>query len=260
MRYSLVRVTMLRTCGLLASLIVMGQGTLAFGQVPTRCELPDAAVLRQDGNTVMLQWDLSASPIWMSGTLPDAPGYAAYRAGIKGAGNDLLRPRLILKSDTEVEREIARREEHNTALMYSGAGYVRPIRCLEAALFAFQDARYSELTNPTEFIAHILRRGERLKVFFGASDSMFPHKDVYGLAEVASEVQAGWEYLSVLHNHTIQTLDGKPALGVPAPSTSDVALFRGIGLRLNLREVWVTNGMYTGVVPAEHLSQFRTRD
>jgi hypothetical protein len=208
----------------------------------------------------MLRWELPPSPIWMSDTLPDTPGYAAYRAAIKAAGGDVARPKLTLNSDTDEEREIARREEQNTALMYSGAGHVQPIRCLEAALFAFQDARYSELTKPTEFIAHVLRRGDRLKVFFGASDTMFPPKPVYGFAEVASEVQAGWEYLSVLHNHTIQTLDGKPILGVPAPSTSDVALFGGVGQPLGLREVWVTNGMYTGVVLSENLPQFRTRE
>jgi hypothetical protein len=153
--------TVLRMCGLLASLIVMGEGTLAFGPAPTPWELPDPAVLRREGNVVMLRWDLSASPIWMSETLPDAPRYVAYRAAIQAVGNDVLRPKLILKSDTEVGREIGRREEHNTALMYSGAGHVRPIRCLEAALFAFQDARYSELTKPAEFIAHVLRRGDR---------------------------------------------------------------------------------------------------
>jgi hypothetical protein len=238
----------------------MGDGTPAFGQSPARCELPEPAVLFRDGNTVMLRWELPPSPVWMSDTLPDRPGYAAYRAAIKAAGSDVERPMLILKSDTDDEREIGRREEHNTALMYSGAGHVHPIRCLEAALFAFQDARYSELTKPTEFIAHVLQRGNQLKVYFGASDTMFPPKHVYGFADVASDVAAGWEYLSVLHNHTVQTLDGKPNLGVPVPSTSDVALFRGIGLRLGLREVWVTNGVYTGVVPSENLSQFRTRD
>jgi hypothetical protein len=49
---------------------------------------------------------------------------------------------------------------------------------------------------------------------------MFPPKDVYGFAEVASDVEAGWEYLSVLHNHTVKTVDGKPALGVPAPRSA----------------------------------------
>jgi hypothetical protein len=143
--------------------------------------------------------------------------------------------------------------------MYAGSGEVRRIRCLEAALFALQDARYSELTRPTEFIAHILRRNDRLKVYFGASDQMFPPKNFYGLEEVAAEVKAGWQYWVVLHNHTVRTLDGRPALGMPAPSTSDVQLFKGLIENLGLREVWITNGMYTGVVSSENFGQFSTR-
>jgi hypothetical protein len=159
----------------------------------------------------------------------------------------------------DAERELWRKEDRNVALMYAGGGEVRRIQCLEAALFALQDARYSELTRPTEFIAHILRHDDRLKVYFGASDLTFIPKDFYGLGEVAARIAAGWQYWVVLHNHTLRVRDGKPALGVPAPSTSDVQLFNGLVERLGLREVWVTNGMYTGVVPSENLSRFSPR-
>ena len=86
-----------------------------------------------------------------------------------------------------------------------------------------------------------------------------PSKNFYGLEEVAAEVKAGWQYWAVLHNHTVRTLDGRPALGMPAPSTSDVQLFKGLVENLGLREVWITNGMYTGVVSSENLGQFNTR-
>ena len=42
---------------------------------------------------------------------------------------------------------------------------------------------------------------------------------------------------------SIKRLTGQPALGVPAPSTSDVQLFKGLVQNLGLREVWITNGM-----------------
>lgn len=48
-------------------------------------------------------------------------------------------------------------------------------------------------------------------------------------------------------------------MGFPAPSTSDVQLARSLVANLGLREVWVTNGMYTGVVAAENLGRFSTR-
>jgi hypothetical protein len=230
-------------------------------RVAVRCELPEPTVLRREGNSVLQVWELPAAAVWFGNTVPDAPGYLAYRAAIRQAGGDRARPVADPpQPKDDADRELWRREDHNAALMYAAGGEVRPIRCLEAALFALQDARYSELTRPTEFIAHILRRDDRLKLYFAASDQMFPPKQFYGLEKVSADVTAGWEYWVVLHNHTVRTLDGKPALGVPAPSTSDVQLFKGLVGDLGLREVWVTNGMYTGIVRSENLGQFDPRD
>jgi hypothetical protein len=39
-----------------------------------------------------------------------------------------------------------------------------------------------------------------------------------------------------------------------------VQLFRGLVRTLSLREVWVTNGIYTGVVCSENLGRFLPRD
>jgi hypothetical protein len=257
---------MLRGSGLLVLVMVTcaaAKPALDSSQVavPARCELPEPTVLRREGNSVLQMWELPAAPVWFGETVPDAPGYLAYRAGIRAAGADQARPVADPpQPKDDAGREMWRREDLNAALMYAGGGEVRLIRCLEAALFALQDARYSELTRPTEFVAHILRRDDRLKVYFGASNLMFPPKRFYGLEEIATEVTAGWQYWVVLHNHTVRTLDGKPALGMPAPSTSDVQLFKGLVANLGLREVWVTNGMYTGVVSSENLGQFSTRE
>jgi hypothetical protein len=76
--------------------------------------------------------------------------------------------------------------------MYTDAAEVRRIRCLEAALFAVQDARFSQLTRPTEFVASILRRDDRLKIYFGASDQMFPPNRTHGFSEIAADIAAGW--------------------------------------------------------------------
>jgi hypothetical protein len=115
------------------------------------------------------------------------------------------------------------------------------------------------LTHPTEFVAHLLRKEGRLKIYFGASDAPYLPKSLYGLDEVAAAVAEGWEYWAALHNHPLRSRDGKPALGVPAPSTSDVDLFRGLAAERGLREVWVTNGLYTGIVLARDLGQFNGR-
>lgn len=236
---------------------------VAFSQgvASLSCALPEATVLRREGNAVLQMWELPAVSMWFGETIPDARGYQAYRSAIRAAGGDSARPVADAPvSKDDAEREIWRNEEHNVALMYSGDGEVRPVRCLDAALFALHDARYSQLTTSTEFIAHVLRRGDRLKVYFSSSDLLVPPKQFYGTAEVAADVSAGWTYWVLLHNHTLQTFSGKPALGVPAPSTSDVQLFRSLADRFGLREVWITNGLYTGVVASENLGRFRARD
>jgi hypothetical protein len=258
--------SVLRRCMLFVLIMMLSAGAgsaldASQAAVAVRCELPEATLLLRQDNSVLQVWELPVSPAWFGENLPDTTGYLAYRAAIRAAGADQARP----VSDPpqpkdDAERELWRREYRNVALMYEGGGEVRRIQCLEAALFALQDARYSQLTRPTEFAAHILRRDDRLKVYLGASDQLFPPKRFYGLEEVAADVAAGWQYWVVLHNHPLAALAGRPALGVPAPSTSDVELFRGLAARLGLREVWVTNGMYTGTVPSEKLLQFSTRE
>ena len=227
----------------------------------TRCELPQSTVIRRDGSSVWEMWELSATVPWFGEELPEAPGYVAYRAAIRSAGGDVPRPLADPPQNKDNrEREIWRREELNAALMYDGTGHVRPVQCLEAALFARQDSRYSQLTRPTEFVAHLLRRGDSLRVYFGSSDQMFPPREFQASPDVARDVSAGWQYSVILHNHTVRAYNNNPALGMPAPSTSDVQFFRMLAQRLGLREAWVTNGMYTGVVATEKLDPFRTQE
>ena len=108
-------------------------------------------------------------------------------------------------------------------------------------------------------MAHILTRGDRLKVYVWGSDQPFPPRAGYGQDEARADISAGWQFSVFLHNHTIGTLKGQPVLGLPGPSTSDVQLSRSLATNLGLREVWVTNGIYTGVVTAESLGRFSTR-
>ena len=229
--------------------------------VDPRCALPEPAVIEQDGNAVLLRWDLPFEPFWFEAGVPDDPTYLAYRRAIREAGADLAQPIADEPlATTEAERELWRRERENAALTYGGAGRVRRIGCLEAALFAHQHARYDELVQPTELVATVLRRDAMMRIYFGASDAMFPPKAVYGLDEARADVANGWRLIIHLHNHTLQKRAGKPALGAPSPSTSDVELLRGLAEELHLERVWVTNGMFTGEVPASALGRYRTRE
>jgi len=218
-----------------------------------RCELPEPVVVARDGAAVLERFDLADGPGWYADVLPAAPAYAAYRRAIVAAGADRPDPAQIETSTDEV---VWAPERVNRALALGGsAGVVRPARCLDAALFARQHTRHDQLTHPTEFIAVALRRGDTLRVYFGGSDTLFPPPSVYGLDQAARDRADGWAQVFLLHNHTLQhTPDGQLVLGVPAPSTNDVHLFRGVD---GFAAAWVTNGLYTVEIAAHHLPRYR---
>jgi hypothetical protein len=252
----------------LISIVVAGCGGaapagthLAGERVEPQCVLPaDPEVVKQDGNAVLLRWEMPADDFWFARGVPDDAKYLAYRRTIREAGADLERPIAddpVAKTDEE--REMWKRERENAELTFA-SGRVRRINCLDAALFAYQHARYDQLAQPTEFVATVLRRQAMIRVYFGAGDMMFPPKTVYGLDESRADVAKGWQLAVHLHNHTIQKRAGKHALGTPSPSTADVGLLRGVAEDPGLETVWVTNGMFTGEVPAGELARYRTRD
>ena len=95
-----------------------------------------------------------------------------------------------------------------------------------------------------EYLPSILRKQvggkQLLRVYFGAGDMLFPPKQYYGLDEVKVDVAAGWEWVTMMHDHTVRKHGDLPALGVTTLSTSDVQLVRNLvedGLR-GARVTW----------------------
>ncbi len=223
-------------------------------------------MLARLGSAVLQVWELPASPVLDRPVVPDDQAYLRFRAAIRQAGADRVRPVADRPQATsDEEREVWRREDRNAELVHGGrVGRIRPINCLEALLFAHQHRRRDEIAHPTEFLVSILRKrtgGQtRLRVYFTAGDEMFPPKQLYGFDRVARDRAGGWELSVVLHNHTVQQNRGRPALGQPAPSSSDVALLRGLAADLGMAEARVTNGFYTVDVPAAQLAELETRE
>jgi hypothetical protein len=140
---------------------------------------------------------------------------------------------------------------------------IDPITCLDALLFSRQASRISQIEQPTEFLASVLRReaaaGQELVVVFGAGSEMFAPREVYGFEVVDSLVAEGWSYWYAIHNHTVQKNGDLLALGVPAPSTSDVGLYRSLVEEMGLQSFRVTNGFYTFSASTDDLGAFRAR-
>ncbi len=243
-----------------------GNPSVVTDLVNIDCVFPASPTTLVDTDGLVLKvWAFSPHDVHSRPELPDDPNLLAYRAAIRQAGADVrLQPLLVPSDLTPAESDIWRDEQYNNDQVYRGdVGSIEPITCLDALLFAAQNARLSQLDHPTEFLASVLRRKisetEEIVVIFGAGETMFPPKSVYGLDVVDEYLAQGWRFWYQLHNHTLQSQGEQIALGVPAPSTADVRFARSLAEERGLESVRVTNGLYTFIAVVSELSALRAR-
>jgi hypothetical protein len=238
----------------------------AADRVDARCAWPSRPrTILEEPHAVLLEWQFPDADVYSQSAIPPDSAYLAFRAGVRADGADVRRPVADAPRPKDAaEAAMWQDEAINNELAQSGqVGRIEDIACLDALLFAFQNARAPELTHPTEFLASVLRRevnGQRqLAVVFGAGDEMFPPKSVYGSDVVAQHVAQGWEYWYAIHNHTVQKNGARMALGNPTLSTSDVQFGRNLAAEAGLRSARVTNGFYTFSAGVQELSRMRSR-
>lgn len=238
----------------------------ASAPIEPRCTIPAGPVtVREEGTAALLEWSFPDDDVYSDFVLPADSAYLAYRAAIRADGAAVRNPVVDQPNPrTAAESSLARDERFNRDLAQQGeVGIIEPIRCLDALLFAYQHSQVSQLAQPTEFLASVLRKDvagqTHLTVIFGAGDEMFPPKAVYGFDVAEEYVTRGWQYWYVLHNHTIQRNGDLLALGSPALSTSDVQLMRSLATDARLQSARVTNGFYTFTAAANELDRLRSR-
>lgn len=231
--------------------------------VGPNCRFPDAPeTALEDQGLVLRIWRFAWDDLYARPTLPTDPAFHAYRAAVRAAGAEEPYPALHVPDGVDAtEAGVWRDEAFNNELAYSGVvGTIEPVTCLDALIFAHQNARVPQLERPTEFVASILRRGsggqDEVAVVFGAGRELFPPSSVHGLDIVGDHLDRGWRYWYLLHNHTLQD---NGALGVPVPSTSDVGMVRSLAETRGLERVRVTNGFYTFDAGIDELRGFRGR-
>lgn len=241
------------------------QGDDQVDTAQPECRMPtERTTVRAEDGAVLETWELALEDV-TTDVLPDEPGFLEYRAAIERDGANLRRPVADPPViDSEELGEIWEDEFFNTDLAFDGGvGSVDPITCLDALLFARQARRVSQVSQPTEFSASVLRRdtpdGTRLLVVFGAGQEMFVPRGFYGFDVVEERLAEGWTFWYAIHNHTTQRNGERLALGVPVPSTSDVQLLRSLHDELGLDSVRVTNGFYTFRAAVDDLNEFRAR-
>jgi len=220
------------------------------------------AVVHREGAAVLVLWDVPGARVFSEPKAPDDAGWAAYVKTHQMSADAMQRwMNGIRLKDDEKQAEFRERKSKNVSLMFRGeGGVIRPIHCLESLLFAYHHERHDQVKHPTGFLSAVLRKtdasGTRLKVYYGASDEMHPPKAVYGIEQAKADVAAGWTFWMLLHNHTPTGEGGRHAVGSPAPSRPDAQFFKILHAKYGLREAWITNGYFTGVIPAENFDKF----
>jgi len=231
------------------------------GASQTACALlAKPTILLEADGAVLKRWRVVDDPVFWRAIMPKNRGFSAYTSKLKSAGATQAHPPRIARTyKNERERLGWEKEYRNESRVYAGVGKIRPIHCLEALMFAQQNDRYPQLSHPTEFVVAVLRKRidgrDWLTLYFGAGAQLFPPKTVYGFDQARADVKRGWTFLVALHNHTIRRQGKRLLLGMPVPSTNDVQLMTGLVQEAGLQAIWVTNGRYTGVVPAGNLRQ-----
>ena len=90
-----------------------------------------------------------------------------------------------------------------------------------------------------------------VKVYLVAdNDSVLP-KPNRVLESVEADVESGWRFAGVFHNHTFDHTPGRGLIPVAAPSTSDLQLSAALAERLGLEAIQVTDGFNTLELSAE---------
>ncbi len=156
--------------------------------VDPNCTFPTAPETALEGQGLVLRvWHFPWDDLYARPTLPVDAAFHTYRAVVRAAGAEELYPPLEVPGGVDgTEADVWRDEAFNNDLAYSGvAGAIDRITCLDALIFAQQNARVPQIERPTEFLASILRRRsegrEEVAVVFGAGDELLPPNSVYGL-------------------------------------------------------------------------------
>src|SRR5437879_7997064 len=165
---------------------IEGQNARGSDPVDPACVLPGApAVVLEDGGVVLWVWRVPWKDAYARPALPNNAGLLAYRAAIREEGAEERYPALAVPTGASgPNADVWRDESFNNDLVYRGVvGAIGPITCLDALLFAQQNARVPQLERPTEFLASVLRKGsderEEIGGVCGAGPELFPPRTVY---------------------------------------------------------------------------------
>jgi hypothetical protein len=226
------------------------------------CQLPGPPqIISQTPDALYELWTVPGSPavFWQSG-IPETGVFKAFVAAVSRQ----VRPDPIelLVRQRELYRQWGGSPEDVEKLgrVIEGTfGHIVPAGCLETALLNEHLSRAVSPTDPVEFRAFVLGRGDagwsgepesaaELEIYFTSGHAQSPPDAAPLEALMEKRLAQGWVLLIDLHNHPFfldNLARGQDIAGTTVPSDTDLSTFSYQHQRYGLRNAWVTNGFST---------------
>jgi hypothetical protein len=214
-------------------------------------EVANKVVLKKDGKEEFFYWEFENNDsIWnynlgnisalnkYKDTLKFTLGEKKYKTAVRNESVQVLDTSLI-GNETNGDRI-------NALLVHTGkVGKIRTINYLESQILNYQIGRFPMFSKPTEFHAFIMRNinKDKIRVYFGASDTEWPPHPTILIKEVEKEMNNGWQLIRHLHNHYCKK--DKDYIGILAPSLADAQYFKMLKEKFNIEKTLITNGFNT---------------
>ncbi|MBI3507680.1 MAG: hypothetical protein HY059_22830 [Proteobacteria bacterium] len=223
-------------------------------------------VLAESDGILSFAWTVEDAPRWLQ--RDDGADSEVRRHREWAAAKADVDPVALIKRQREVYARAGLSTRVFDWMLPAADRFLRPMNRIEGALFSAHHKRHGAAVK--EFGAHILRKGDRIRVYYTESTALneafslhakrdkmtFPHWDlVEGLA--AKDVREdGWTLYAHVHRHPF-SFDNPygDVSGTTIPSAADVDTYVGLAASLRLERAWITNGISSMDVPSSEFSR-----
>ena len=246
-------------------LLLTIQGCIASNKLEMKSiEGVKKVILQKEGAEEFFYWEIEDEKGLWDFELGEVLALKAYKDSMRFALGEKLydtevKSESIQDLDTSLLEKVVNGDRINALLVHTGSvGKIRNINYLEAQILNYQIRRFPMFSKPTEFHAFIMRHAdkEKIRVYFGASDTEWPPHPTVLIKEVKKEQSNGWTLIRHLHNHYCKK--DKNYVGILAPSLADAQYFKMLKERFNVEKTLITNGINTVEIESNDFSDFES--
>jgi len=237
------------------ALCLKGCSTFTFQNETNICRFEtDPHIILDKGESILQYWDYETGYFDQRTDFKNLKFLKSYQKKIKSKVNDLDQKALWDRS-YDLEKP---GDQQNMRVAKTLHKSIRPINCLEALLLNLQGSRVDLVSEPTEFLAFVLKKNEQNRLLYFTSNV----NGVRGLGFLHSKIEVfvkkGWALKQNIHNH-ILNLNDQNYRGTIGPSVSDAFVYKIELKDFNLAKAVITNGFDSMEVPSALFKELSTQ-